>query len=120
MNNETRPNSEEFADTKPKNNAGTWTEQIEIASSRLSEEVTRLLHEGNVRTVRIKHQGKLMVEVPLTVAAVSGGIATIIAPYLTLIVAIAGIFARVTIEVERVPEPEKTKNNLEDVPAGKL
>ena len=59
-----RPNSEGFQ-TKNRN----WREEINLAGNQLVDEVKRIVHEGNIRTLRIKHDGRVLVEIPVTAAA---------------------------------------------------
>jgi hypothetical protein len=80
----------------------TFTEEIEVASHQLVNEINRLLAEGNVRKLVIKSEkGDVFVSVPLTGGAVAGGIAVLAAPWLVIVAAIAGVLAKVKIEVLR-------------------
>lgn len=74
-----------------------WTEQIELAGDQLVEQVKTLVHEGNVRHIRIKHDGHVVLEVPLTLA-VAGGL---LAPVLAALGAFAAAVTHCTIEVVR-------------------
>lgn len=74
-----------------------WTEQIEMAGDQLVEQVKDLVHEGNVRHIRIKHDGHVVLEVPLTLA-VAGGL---LAPVLAALGAFAAAVTRCTVEVVR-------------------
>lgn len=127
MNYEPRPSSGDFDKDKEKVKEGfrNFSEQIDLAADQLVDRVKELAHEGNIRTIRIKHDNRTLVELPLTAAAVGGAITTLIAPQVAILGAIAGALARVTIEVERsdkaAPAPEKpeTKNDLSgNPPAG--
>jgi hypothetical protein len=59
-----------------------------------------LLHEGNVRRVIIKQDGRAIAEFPLTVGVVGAALA----PPLAAVGAIAALVAECTIEVERTTE----------------
>lgn len=88
-----------------KENNGQWksfTDQVEIAGHKLIEAVTSLAAEGNVRTLRIRTEsGPVFMEIPLTAGAIAGGVVVLTAPWLAAIGAIAGIAAKVHIEIIR-------------------
>lgn len=99
-----------------------FTEEIEVAGSQLVERVTMLLREGNVRNIRLKtDDGKVFLELPLTVGAGIGGVVALAAPWLAVLAALAGVFAHVKLEVVRqepVDRPEDTqadKRSPEDI-----
>jgi len=83
----------------------TFTESFKVAGEQLVDAVRRLLHEGNVRRVIIKHDGHTVVEFPLTV----GVIGAVLAPVLAAVGAIAAALKECTIEVERVEPPAEKK-----------
>jgi hypothetical protein len=83
----------------------TFTESFKVAGEQLVDAVKRLLHEGNVRRVIIKHDGHTVVEFPLTV----GVIGAVLAPVLAAVGAIAAALKECTIEVERVEPPSEKK-----------
>jgi hypothetical protein len=75
----------------------TFIEEIEIAGEQLVDKVKEIVHEGNVRRLRIRHQGFTVLEVPITLAAVG----VVLAPLLAALGALAAVLTRCTIEVER-------------------
>ena len=75
----------------------TWKESFKVSSAQLVETMKKLLHEGNVRRVTITHEGRTVVEFPLTV----GVIGAVFAPMLAAVGALAAILTECTIEVER-------------------
>ncbi|MHB1104641.1 MAG: DUF4342 domain-containing protein [Devosia sp.] len=80
----------------------TFTEEIEIAGSQLVDRVTQLLKEGNIRLLRIRSEnGDVFLEIPLTIGAVTGGVVALAAPWLAVLGAVAGLLARVRIEIVR-------------------
>jgi hypothetical protein len=84
----------------------TFTEEVEVAGGQLVDEINRLLAEGNVRKLQIRSErGDLFLTVPLTAGAVAGGVVAVAAPWLALIAAIAGVAAKVKLEVVRDAEP---------------
>jgi len=81
----------------------TYTESFKVAGQQLVDAVKKLVHEGNVRRVIIKHDGHTVAEFPLTI----GVIGAVLAPMLAAIAAIAAAVKECTIEVERAQPPSE-------------
>jgi len=81
----------------------TFKESFKVAADQLVDAVKRLIHEGNVRRVIIKQEGRTVVEFPLTV----GVVGTVFAPVLAAVGAIAAYMTECTIEVERAADDGK-------------
>jgi len=79
----------------------TYKESFKVAGQHLVEAVKKLVHEGNVRRVIIKHGEHTIAEFPLTV----GVIGAVLAPLLAAVAAIAAAVQECTVEVERVDKP---------------
>jgi hypothetical protein len=87
---------------------GTGTTREEVRSHQLIERIKQLVEEGNARAVRVTtDDGKIFLEIPLTPAAVAGGVVVLAAPWLAVLAAIAGLVARVKVEVVRDPAHRK-------------
>ena len=85
----------------------TFTQEMDVAGHQLVAEVNRLAAEGNVRRLQIKtEKGDVFLAVPLTAGAVAGGVVAIAAPWLAVIGAIAGLVAKVKLEVVREAPPD--------------
>lgn len=84
---------------------GTYTESFRVAGQQLVEAVKKLLHEGNVRRVIIKHGDHTIAEFPLTI----GVLGAVMAPMLAAIAAIAAAVQECTIVVERNEPPSERK-----------
>lgn len=74
-----------------------------VDSSNITERIKKLIHEGNIRRITIKHEDNVIAEFPLT-AAVLGAT---FAPALAAIGAIVALVNECTIEVEQAKEDEK-------------
>ena len=74
-----------------------FTESFKVAADQLVDTIKRIIHEGNVRRVIIKQDGRTIVEFPITV----GVIGTVFAPMLAAVGALAAVLTECTIEVER-------------------
>jgi len=81
----------------------TCKESFKIATDQLVGTLKKLVHEGNVRRVIIKQEGRTVVEFPLTV----GVIGTVFAPMLAAAGALAAVITECTIEVERTVADDK-------------
>jgi hypothetical protein len=79
---------------------GDWQE-FKVSGRQLLDKVSDLIHEGNIRSIRVIYDGRTLVEMPLTVAAVG----TLLAPQLAALGALAALLADCTIAVEKRPEP---------------
>ena len=75
----------------------TFKESFKVAAEQLVESVKTLLHEGNVRRIVIKQEGRTIAEFPLTV----GVVGAVVAPVLAAVGALAAVLTECTIEVER-------------------
>ena len=45
------------------------TEKYTISGSQLVDKIKQLIHEGNIRRVRVLHEGRTVLEIPLTFGA---------------------------------------------------
>jgi hypothetical protein len=86
----------------------TFTESFKVAGNQLVDAVKKLLHEGNVRRVIIKQEGKSIAEFPLTV----GVIGAVFAPILAAVGALAAVLTECTIEVEREVTQSQDKDHV--------
>lgn len=77
-----------------------------VSGSELMESIKKLIHEGNIRRIRLLQDDKPLIDIPLTV----GVITVLAAPVLAAIGVIAALVSKCTIEVEKV----------EDVKAGEM
>jgi len=90
------------------NKAGwkTFVEEVEVSGKHLLAEINRLIAEGNIRKLVVKSDdGHVFLTVPLTAGAVAGGILTLGAPWLAVLAAVAGLVAKVKVEVTRDEAP---------------
>jgi hypothetical protein len=78
------------------------TEKFTISGDELVTRIKKIIHEGNIRRVRIIHQGKTVFEIPLTVGASAAVIGIMVAPILAALGAFAALVTEVTVEVEKV------------------
>jgi len=78
------------------------TEKYTISGSQLVEKIKQLIHEGNIRRVRVLHEGRTALEIPLPVGAPAAAITIMTAPLLAALGAFAALVTECTIEVEKI------------------
>ncbi len=77
-------------------------EKFTVSGDKLVEKVKQLIHEGNIRRVRVLHEGKTVLEIPLSVGAPAAAIGIMVAPVLAALGAFAALVTECTIEVEKI------------------
>ncbi len=78
------------------------SEKFTVSGSQVVEKVKQLIHEGNIRRVRVLHEGKTIIEIPLSVGAPVAVAGIIAVPVLAALGAFAALVTECTIEVEKV------------------
>lgn len=78
------------------------SEKFTIAGNQLVEKVKQLIREGNIRRVRLLHEGRIVLEIPLTIGAPAAAIGIMVAPVLAALGAFAALVTECTIEVEKI------------------
>ena len=84
------------------NNEKTKSEKFTVSGSDLVDKVKQLIHEGNIRRVRIIHKEKTVLEIPLTIGAPAAAVLIMAAPVLAALGAFAALVTECTIEVEKI------------------
>ena len=77
-------------------------EKFTVSGSQLVEKVKQLIHEGNIRKVRLLHEGRTVLELPLTIGAPAAALGIMVAPVLAALGAFAALVTECTIEVEKI------------------
>jgi len=85
----------------------TTNEKFTISGSQLVEKIKQLVHEGNIRRVRVLHEGRTVFEIPLTIGAPAAAIGILAAPVLAALGAFAALVTECTIEVEKIEKSQK-------------
>ena len=86
----------------------TFKESFKVAAEQLVDAVKKLLHEGNVRRIVIKQEGRTIAEFPMTV----GVVGAVLAPVLAAVGAIAAVLTECTVEVERTGPSDKQRDHV--------
>lgn len=78
----------------------TVMEEFQVTGRELVRKVEELIHEGNIRRIVIRQNGRVLLDIPLTIAVVG----VVLAPILAAVGALAAIVANCTISVERIQQ----------------
>ena len=82
-------------------------ESFKVSGKELVNKVKKLIREGNIRKVRVIHEGKTILEIPLTIGAPAAAVTILAAPLLAALGAFAALITECTIEVEKIESPEQ-------------
>jgi len=82
----------------------TSKEKFTVSGSQLVDKVKQLIREGNIRKVRVLHDGRTVLEIPLSIGAPAAAIGILTAPVLAALGAFAALVTKCTIEVEKIEE----------------
>ena len=77
-----------------------YKEEFSVKSSEVISKIKELIRKGNVNKVRVKHDGKVLVEIPVGL----GAIGALILPHLTILTVLVAMFKDCTLEGFRVEE----------------
>lgn len=80
------------------------TEKFTVSGDQVVKRIKQLIHEGNIRNIRLIHKERTIIEIPLSVGAPVAALGIIAAPILAAVGAFAALVTECTIEVEKVPE----------------
>ena len=79
----------------------TTKERFTVSGSDLVERVKEIIRQGNVRRVRLIHDDRPLIDIPLTIGAPLAVATVLAAPVLAAIAAFAALVTECTIEVEK-------------------
>ncbi len=85
------------------------TEKFTVDGSQVVDKVKELIHQGNIRRVRLIHKGRALIDIPLTAGVGVAAVTVLAAPVLAAIAAVAALVTECTIEVERVEDSAAEK-----------
>lgn len=81
------------------------SEKYTVSGAEVVEKIKQLIHEGNIRRIRVLQKGNVVMEIPLT----AGAVVILAAPVLAALGAFAALVTECTIEVEKVEPKESSK-----------
>jgi hypothetical protein len=80
----------------------TFWETVQATGGAVIDKVKALIAEGSVRRIRVRHDGRIVAEFPLTI----GVAGVVLAPVFAAIATMTALLTDCTIEVEReTPDP---------------
>ncbi len=93
-----------------------YQEELQVMGEQLVARVKELIHEGNVRRIIIKQEGRILIEIPLTIGLGVGVVGVLAAPLLAALGAIGALLTKCSIEVVRTDQPgEAAQEKVEDI-----
>ncbi len=81
------------------------SEKFTVSGGQMVDKVKQLIHQGNIRRIRVLQEGRVVMEIPLT----AGAIAILAAPLLAALGAFAALATECTIEVEKMDLSDQVK-----------
>ena len=87
----------------------TTKEKFTVSGSQLVDKVKQLIHEGNIRKVRLLHEERTILEIPLSIGAPATAMVILATPVLAALGAFAALVTECTIEVEKTEKPSEEK-----------
>ena len=85
-------------------------ERFTVSGKNLVEKVKELVHQGNIRRVRLIHEEKALIDIPLSIGAPAVAVAVLAVPVLAAVGAIAALVTECTIEIEKVEDTDENKD----------
>ena len=79
-------------------------EKFTVSGNQVVDRIKQLIHEGNIRKVRLLHEGRTVLELPLSVGAPATAMVILAAPVLAALGAFAALVTECTIEVEKTED----------------
>lgn len=89
-------------------------EKFTVDGSQVVDKVKELIHEGNIRRVRLIHKGRPLIDIPLTVGIPVAAATALAAPVLAALGAIAALITECTIEVEKMEDAQGASKQTGD------
>ena len=89
------------------------TEKFTVDGSQIVDKVKELIHQGNIRRVRLIHKGRALIDIPLTAGVGVTAVTVLAAPVLAAIGAVAALVTECTIEVERTEDTPGERDKKE-------
>ncbi len=85
-------------------------ERFTVSGKNLVEKVKELVRQGNIRRVRLLHEEKPLIDIPLSIGAPAAVVVVLTVPLLAALAAIAALVKECTIEIEKVEDTNKGKD----------
>jgi len=76
--------------------------EFRVSGDELVAKVKQLIHEGNIRRVRVRQGDRVLLEMPLSIGAPVAAVGVLAVPVLAALGALAALVTECTVEVEKV------------------
>lgn len=90
-------------ETATSSQLSTYHRPLDRMSSNLLSRARDLMEQGNTRRLVLKREGRVMVDLPLTVAVVATAVVVVASPGVAVLGAVAALAARVSARLEHHP-----------------
>lgn len=90
-----------------------WTEEFSVRSGEVVDKIKEIVRQGNVSKIRVKQEGKVLVEIPVTL----GAIGAVFLPHLAALGALVAMVSQCTLEVVREGAPKGAEPPPQQQPA---
>ncbi len=85
-----------------------YTEEWTVRANQLMDTIDKLLRDSTVNRIKVKNrEGRVVLDIPVWAAAITGAAAVILAPFVAAIGVVGGLVADFKVEVERNVPPEQ-------------
>ncbi|TFG46447.1 MAG: DUF4342 domain-containing protein [Dehalococcoidia bacterium] len=88
------------------------TEKFTVAGDKVLSQIKELIREGNIHRVRLVHEGRPIIDIPLSIGAPAAAVGILAAPLLAAIGAFAALVTECTIEVEKMDNTPPRETDL--------
>ena len=78
-----------------------------VSGNQLVDKIKQLVHEGNITRVRLIHDGRPLLDIPLTIVVPAAVVTVLTIPVLAALGAIAALVKECIIEIERPDDPSE-------------
>ena len=86
------------------------TEKITVSGRDVVDKVKELVRQGNIRRIRLLHDDKPLIDIPLTFGASAAAVTVLAAPVLAALAVIAALVTQCTIEIEKMEDTDENKS----------
>jgi len=83
----------------------TYWESLKSEGGAVLDRLKQLVHEGNVRSVRVRQGDRVVAVFPVT----AGVVGIVVAPLLAAVATLLALLSDCTIDIERVDKDDKTR-----------
>jgi hypothetical protein len=89
------------------------TEKYTVSGDRILAKVKEIIQQGNVRRVRLIHEGRPIIDIPLSIGAPAAAVGILAAPLLAAVGAFAALVTECTIEIEKFDDSNSRNSGAE-------